>query len=45
MDRLYAKEAVSTIQTGPGGLIFTGDGGGLLNVWKWNAQPKTQGCS
>ncbi|PRQ24290.1 putative transcription factor C3H family [Rosa chinensis] len=33
--RLFAKEEVGAIQVGPGGLFFSGDGTGLLSVWKW----------
>ncbi|KAF2320876.1 hypothetical protein GH714_031506 [Hevea brasiliensis] len=32
--RIFSKGEVKTIETGPGGLFFTGDGTGLLNVWK-----------
>lgn len=32
--RIFSKQAVRTIQVGPDGLFFTGDGTGLLNVWK-----------
>ncbi|KAI4356870.1 hypothetical protein L6164_000856 [Bauhinia variegata] len=38
--RLFAKKEVREIEIGPGGLFFTGDGSGLLMVWKWLAEPK-----
>lgn len=31
-----------SIQVGPGGLFFTGDASGTLNVWKWLGEPKQQ---
>ncbi|MCL7051545.1 hypothetical protein MKW94_004299 [Papaver nudicaule] len=36
--KIYAKEETRAIQTGPGGLFFTGDGNGDLKVWKWSEQ-------
>ncbi|KAL0001561.1 hypothetical protein SO802_015342 [Lithocarpus litseifolius] len=35
--RLFAKQEVKAIQIGPSrlGLFFTGDGTGLVTVWKW----------
>lgn len=36
--RIFSKQVVRTIQAGPDGLFFTGDGTGLLNVWKWAEQ-------
>ncbi|RVW69187.1 Zinc finger CCCH domain-containing protein 48 [Vitis vinifera] len=33
--RIFAKEEVREIQIGPGGLVFTGDGTGQVDVWKW----------
>lgn len=33
--KIFAKEEVRSIQIGPGGLFFTGDGSGELKVWKW----------
>ncbi|KAJ3701839.1 hypothetical protein LUZ61_005544 [Rhynchospora tenuis] len=33
--RIFAKKEVQALQTGPGGLFFTGDGTGDLKVWKW----------
>ncbi|KAI4354965.1 hypothetical protein L6164_003784 [Bauhinia variegata] len=38
--RLFAKKDVRSLEIGPGGLFFTGDGTGLLMVWKWLAEPK-----
>ncbi|KAL8148212.1 zinc finger CCCH domain-containing protein 48-like [Apium graveolens] len=33
--RIYSKQEVRSIQIGPGGLFFTGDGTGEVRVWKW----------
>ncbi|KAJ6837947.1 zinc finger CCCH domain-containing protein 17-like [Iris pallida] len=33
--KIFAKEEVRAIQSGPGGLFFTGDGTGELKVWNW----------
>ncbi|KAJ6794030.1 zinc finger CCCH domain-containing protein 17-like [Iris pallida] len=33
--KIFAKEEVRAIHTGPGGLFFTGEGTGELKVWKW----------
>ncbi|KAK7292576.1 hypothetical protein RJT34_15427 [Clitoria ternatea] len=38
--RLFAKKEVRSIELGPDGLFFTGDGTGLLKVWKWLEEPK-----
>ncbi|KAK7329368.1 hypothetical protein VNO77_23530 [Canavalia gladiata] len=38
--RLFAKQVVKSIELGPGGHFFTGDGTGLLMVWKWLEEPK-----
>ncbi|XP_028800052.1 zinc finger CCCH domain-containing protein 48-like [Neltuma alba] len=35
--RLFSKQEIRVIEEGPGGLFFTGDGTGLLTVWKWQA--------
>lgn len=35
--KIFAKEEIRSIQIGPGGLFFTGDGTGELKVWKWLA--------
>ncbi|KAF2320913.1 hypothetical protein GH714_031792 [Hevea brasiliensis] len=32
--KIFSKGEVRTIDTGPSGIFFTGDGTGLLNVWK-----------
>ncbi|KAK4280575.1 hypothetical protein QN277_012187 [Acacia crassicarpa] len=41
--RLFSKQEIGVIEEGPNGLFFTGDGTGLLTVWKWLAEtePKT----
>ncbi|XP_078182213.1 zinc finger CCCH domain-containing protein 17-like isoform X2 [Carex rostrata] len=36
MGRIFAKQEVRTMQTGPCGIFFTGDGTGV-KVWKWSA--------
>ncbi|XP_057744696.1 zinc finger CCCH domain-containing protein 48-like [Arachis stenosperma] len=38
--RLFTRQEVQSFEIGPGGLFFTGDGTGLLNVWKWLEEPK-----
>ncbi|OIV93955.1 hypothetical protein TanjilG_21047 [Lupinus angustifolius] len=38
--RLFAKQVVRSIEIGPEGLFFTGDGTGLLMVWRWLEVPK-----
>ncbi|KAK7385510.1 hypothetical protein VNO78_31232 [Psophocarpus tetragonolobus] len=38
--RLFTKKEVASMESGPGGLFFTGDGTGLLMVWKWLDVPK-----
>ena len=38
--RLFAKREVQSIEVGPGGFFFTGDGTGLLMVGKWLEEPK-----
>ncbi|GAU25139.1 hypothetical protein TSUD_363090 [Trifolium subterraneum] len=40
--RLFARQEVRSIEKGPGGLIFTGDGTGLLTVSKWSEKPKVE---
>lgn len=42
--RLFAKQDVRSIEIGPDGLFFTGDGTGLLMVWKWLEEPKVASC-
>ncbi|CAO2835016.1 unnamed protein product [Amaranthus hypochondriacus] len=32
--RIFAKQEVRSIHVGPGGLFFTGDGTGLVSVWR-----------
>lgn len=34
--KIFSKEEIRSIQTGPNGLFFTGDGSGELKVWKWS---------
>ncbi|PIN16674.1 Cdc4 and related F-box and WD-40 protein [Handroanthus impetiginosus] len=36
--RIFGKKEVRSIQIGPGGLFFTGDGSGQVRVWKWSAE-------
>ncbi|KAI9126012.1 hypothetical protein K1719_003430 [Acacia pycnantha] len=36
--RLFSKQEIRVIEEGPDGLFFTGDGTGLLTVWKWLAK-------
>ncbi|CAL0335227.1 unnamed protein product [Lupinus luteus] len=38
--RLFARKVVQSLEIGPNGLFFTGDGTGLLMVWKWLEMPK-----
>ncbi|KAF7811465.1 Zinc finger CCCH domain-containing protein 48 [Senna tora] len=33
--QLFSKQEVRAIELGPSGLFFTGDGTGLMTVWKW----------
>ncbi|KAL9265663.1 Zinc finger CCCH domain-containing protein [Drosera capensis] len=37
--KIFAKDEIRSIQVGPGGLFFTGDGTGQVRVWKWSEQP------
>jgi WD40 repeat protein len=39
--KLFSKEEVRSIQIGPGGLFFTGDGTGEVRVWSWLAETPT----
>ncbi|XP_057988686.1 zinc finger CCCH domain-containing protein 48 isoform X3 [Hevea brasiliensis] len=39
--KIYAKQEIRAIQTGPGGLFFTGDGTGQVRVWKCVDEPAT----
>ncbi|XP_050225080.1 zinc finger CCCH domain-containing protein 48 [Mercurialis annua] len=36
--KIFAKQEIRAIQTGPGGLFFTGDGTGQVRVWKCAAE-------
>ncbi|XP_004510889.1 zinc finger CCCH domain-containing protein 17-like [Cicer arietinum] len=38
--RLFARREIGSIEIGSGGLFFTGDGTGLMTVWKWLEEPK-----
>ncbi|KAJ0099605.1 hypothetical protein Patl1_20048 [Pistacia atlantica] len=33
--KIFAKQEIRSIQLGPGGLFFTGDGTGQVKVWQW----------
>ncbi|XP_044467491.1 zinc finger CCCH domain-containing protein 48-like isoform X1 [Mangifera indica] len=33
--KIFAKQEIRSIQVGPGGLFFTGDGTGQVKVWQW----------
>lgn len=33
--KIFAKQGVWAIESGPGGLFFTGDGAGGVALWKW----------
>ncbi|KGN59738.1 zinc finger CCCH domain-containing protein 48 [Cucumis sativus] len=33
--KIYSKEEIRSIQAGPGGIFFTGDGTGQVKVWTW----------
>ncbi|KAG6747462.1 hypothetical protein POTOM_049866 [Populus tomentosa] len=37
--KIFAKQEIRAIQTGPGGLFFTGDGTGQVRVWNSVAVP------
>ncbi|MED6145328.1 hypothetical protein PIB30_024081 [Stylosanthes scabra] len=43
--RLFARLEVRSLEIGPGGLFFTGDGTGLVTVWKWLEEPKVASSS
>ncbi|XP_078174322.1 zinc finger CCCH domain-containing protein 17-like [Carex rostrata] len=34
--RIFAMKEVRKMQTGPGGIFFTGDGSGEIKVWQWS---------
>ncbi|CAI9092151.1 OLC1v1027326C1 [Oldenlandia corymbosa var. corymbosa] len=36
--KIYATQEVRSIQVGPGGLFFTGDGAGQVKVWSWTTE-------
>ncbi|GAB2244966.1 hypothetical protein Droror1_Dr00000459 [Drosera rotundifolia] len=42
--RIFARKEVRTIQLGPGGLFFTGDGSGYVSVWKFLGEPAAGGA-
>lgn len=35
--KIFAKNEIRAITLGPPGLFFTGDGAGLVRVWKWSS--------
>ncbi|GAB2271138.1 hypothetical protein Dimus_005985 [Dionaea muscipula] len=37
--RIFARKEIRTIQIGPGGLFFTGDGTGRVSVWRFLREP------
>ncbi|KDP22336.1 hypothetical protein JCGZ_26167 [Jatropha curcas] len=37
--KIFSKQEIRAIQTGPGGLFFTGDGTGQVRVWKCQVEP------
>lgn len=43
--KIYNKQEVRAIQTGPGSIFFTGDGTGLVRVWNWIVEPATATAS
>lgn len=38
---LFSKDEVRSLQVGPGGLVFSGDSGGGVKVWKWEPLPSS----
>lgn len=36
--KIYSKQEIRSFHTIPAGLIFTGDGGGQVRVWKWSKE-------
>ncbi|TXG47984.1 hypothetical protein EZV62_027278 [Acer yangbiense] len=36
--RLFSRKEVGSIQSGPGGLFFLGEGTGTVSVWNWMAE-------
>ncbi|KEH18982.1 putative transcription factor C3H family [Medicago truncatula] len=43
--RLFAKQEIGLVDIAPGGVFFTGDGTGLLTVWKWLEEYKVVASS
>ncbi|CAN6868909.1 unnamed protein product, partial [Brassica oleracea] len=43
--KIFAKQEIRSIQIGPGGIFFTGDGTGQVKVWKWSTAPITAAMS
>ncbi|GER36722.1 transducin/WD40 repeat-like superfamily protein [Striga asiatica] len=39
--KILSKKEIRSVQVGPGGLFFTGDGLGIVRVWKWSAEQTT----
>ncbi|CAH2077980.1 unnamed protein product [Thlaspi arvense] len=37
--KILAKQEIRSVQIGPGGIFFTGDGSGQVKVWKWCTEP------
>ncbi|XP_057446316.1 zinc finger CCCH domain-containing protein 48-like [Lotus japonicus] len=37
--KIFTKQEVRAIQTGPSGIFFTGDGTGQVKVWNWITDP------
>lgn len=38
---LFSKDEVRALQVGPGGLVFSGESGGGIKVWKWAPSPSS----
>ncbi|CAN8302216.1 unnamed protein product [Cochlearia groenlandica] len=43
--KIFAKQEIRSIQIGPGGIFFTGDGTGQVKVWKWSTEPTAPATS
>lgn len=41
--KIHSKGEIRSIQAGPGGVFFTGDGTGQVKVWKWSAEHAAAG--
>lgn len=39
--KILSKKEIRSVQVGPGGLFFTGDGSGEARVWKWSSEQPT----